>query len=1184
MTESLPHYFDWFPGSHRRGQQARLADDQNRTESFICNERRPNILSQLRPSARQHSDEADEHALEKMTITMSSSNISLAPGISFVLRNPLASSTTLLRPSGSLPRRPRPHQHVRDFRLSMWSSYLDPNFQKEIQRRYRRVEKHRYIVALNRKLSWDRHFPIDSKHAGLKGFRCSAWGGQDSRGGGRWVNVDDLKSVDDFHRHSQEPQYGNAPANRRIVYEYVRDKSPMFGSKGANFTKPEPDATSRTDSSNDSADSIIYGQEGFRKRFHQYRDTSIEPEYEIDPITNRRTPKESSVTKKMAPMSDDKSVKVSKGCQSQFHDFEPPTATADKTSPESANDLNSHRDSLRKFLEYEEPLQKPDPDQDGLNVYDEKADYEFGQFYDCAGLELDYSDSVQNGLKHYDNKISDGKACSESEVEIAGSAHEPAEHDAEADHSSYSYSKRSKVKNLTEDPVMQAMNDCESTSTEPAGSVKKSDMASEPLDHFEHAMREYEVSEWDRQSLKRRYGDDLVRAIKDYEVKFPRSTTSSTSEKTDLEKQNPVMKALEEYKVTSEETKITHDGNGGRLDPVLKACREYKIASQKEPVDSTAGAQTNLDRVLEPSEHGRFHAEKSTEVSNSQQENLLVQEGLEAYDEKINNYHSPFNGKNRPINTISFSPKSLNDRKFKPVVDDAAEDLDQLRASDVRAASGIIKGPVKENEAQKTARRRELQHDSETFCHTTAPPFEKVQGVEVSRKLVEDLRIEHSELLNHAAHARGRIDAKIAEVEAGWPEEPTRSPRKMTGNFVRDFPEEFEASWAANPGSETLMSKSKAGKDSNTEPFIIGTAPNESYSANPGNPRMETSLDRALSQNVERKVEDLMQGEGDIAPTVRLFSPPESQQKLEKFASRYTDMSRRRTADFMPKSVGEKDSSPIRAAQSIYEDANGEGNPAHREVQVFQPAPLETKYTNTSASSGGQSLDPLANTSEPTLYKILAYDPTMQSVSTAETTSIVPDSSDPLTPAEVLLRLSNPSKFFPHFSALQSQGYEIVAGSGDVLVFRKVRSGSAAVASSRNIKSEGDAAAELAAAERMRVTNPIDGMQAAPMAATGDFASPTGFVNHDLPRGSEEEIPFKSNIDVRREEPVFSGRRNWEDVSEKDEREKKKKGGKSRARKVFVGAVGVAGFSYALGVMSEFFRAGAAGGKGPGGV
>ncbi|EKD19629.1 conserved serine-threonine rich protein [Drepanopeziza brunnea f. sp. 'multigermtubi' MB_m1] len=1122
---------------------------------------------------------------------MSSLNISSAPGISVVLRNPLASSTTLLRPSGSLPRRPRPHQHVRDFRLSMWSSYLDPTFQKETQRRYRRIEKHKYIVALNRKLSWDRHFPIDSKHAGLKGFRCSAWRGQDSGGGGRWLNVDDLKSVDDFHRHSQEPQSGgNAPArNRRIVYEYIRDKSPMFGSKGANFTKPEPDATSRTDSSNDSANSITYGQEGFRKRFHQYMDTSIEPEYEIDPITNRRTPKESSVTKKMAPSSDDNSVKVSKEYQSQFHEFEPPTASADKTSPESANDFNSHRDSSRKLLELEEPLQKTGPDQDGLNVYDEKADYEFGKFYDCAGLELDYSDSVQNGLKHYDNKISGGKACTESEDKIAKSAHEPAEHDAEADHSSCSYSKRSEVKTLTEDPVMQAMNDCESTPTEPAGSVKKSDMASEPLGHFEHATKEYDVSEWYRQSLKRRYGDDLVRAIKDYEVKFPRSTMSSTSGETDLEKQNPVMKALEEYEITSEETKITHDGNGGRLDPVLKACREYKIASQKEPVDSmellsAAGAQSNLDRVLKPPEHGRSHAEKSAEVSNSQQENLPVQEGLEAYDEKINNYHLPFNGKNRPINTFSFSPKSFNDRKFKPVVDDAAEDLDLLRSSDVRAASGITKGHLKENEAQKTARRRELQHDFETFCHTTAPPFEKVPGLENSRKLVEDLRIEHSELLNHAAHARGRIDAKIAEVEAGWPEEPTRSPRKMTGNFVRDFPEEFEASWAANPGSETLMSKSKAGKDSNTEPFIIGTAPNEPYSANPGNPRMETSLDRALSQNVERKVEeDLMQGEGDIAPTVRLFSPPESQQKIDKNASRHTDMSRRRTADFMPKSAGEKDSSPIRAVQSIYEDAHGEGNPAHREVPVFQPAPFETKYTNTSAS-GGQSSDSLAKTPEPTLYKILAYDPTMQSVSTAETTSIVPDSSDPLTPAEVLLRLSNPSKFFPHFSALQSQGYEIVAGSGDVLVFRKVRSGPAAVASSKIIKSEGDAAAELAAAERMRVTNPIDGMQAPPMAATGDFASPTGFVNHDLPRGSEDEIPFKSNIDVRREEPVFSGRRNWKDVSNKGERGKKKKGGKGRARKVFVGAIGVAGFSYALGVMSEFFRAGAAGGKGPGGV
>ncbi|KAJ4287840.1 hypothetical protein N0V88_007550 [Collariella sp. IMI 366227] len=64
----------------------------------------------------------------------------------------------------------------------------------------------------------------------------------------------------------------------------------------------------------------------------------------------------------------------------------------------------------------------------------------------------------------------------------------------------------------------------------------------------------------------------------------------------------------------------------------------------------------------------------------------------------------------------------------------------------------------------------------------------------------------------------------------------------------------------------------------------------------------------------------------------------------------------------------------------------------------------------------------------PSLYKILVWDPTMQTIETAETTSVVPDATSPLTPAEVLLRISNPAKFFPHFAPLQAKGFEIVAG------------------------------------------------------------------------------------------------------------------------------------------------------------
>ncbi|KAI0970176.1 hypothetical protein F4678DRAFT_437733 [Xylaria arbuscula] len=206
-----------------------------------------------------------------------------------------------------------------------------------------------------------------------------------------------------------------------------------------------------------------------------------------------------------------------------------------------------------------------------------------------------------------------------------------------------------------------------------------------------------------------------------------------------------------------------------------------------------------------------------------------------------------------------------------------------------------------------------------------------------------------------------------------------------------------------------------------------------------------------------------------------------------------------------------------------------------------------------------------AQPDEPTVYKILAYDPNLQTVNVAETTSVVPDLASPLSPTEVLLRLSNPTKFFPHFAPLQSEGFEIISGGGDLLVFRQVRH------------------PKVGTQAGATPVNPIDMMgrsTAVPNAAA--FVSPTGFVNYDVPPVVEEsaEPPFRSNINVRREEPVFSGQKTASRQREK-EREKSQKSGRSTGEKVAIGGVWAAGIAYALGVVSEYFYTGGTDGKGP---
>ncbi|KAI0426680.1 hypothetical protein F5Y09DRAFT_56296 [Xylaria sp. FL1042] len=203
-----------------------------------------------------------------------------------------------------------------------------------------------------------------------------------------------------------------------------------------------------------------------------------------------------------------------------------------------------------------------------------------------------------------------------------------------------------------------------------------------------------------------------------------------------------------------------------------------------------------------------------------------------------------------------------------------------------------------------------------------------------------------------------------------------------------------------------------------------------------------------------------------------------------------------------------------------------------------------------------------AQPDEPTVYKILAYDPTMQTINVAETTSVVPDLAAPLSPTEVLLRLSNPTKFFPHFAPLQAEGFEIVSGGGDILVFRQVRP------------------AKAAAQGGTTSVNPIDMMgrsAAVPNAAA--FVSPTGFVNYDVPRVEEESLEsiFRSNIEVRREEPVFSGQK----LFSQNQGRKKSKKSRSAGERAIIGGVWVAGISYALGVVSEYFLTGGTDGKGP---
>lgn len=377
-----------------------------------------------------------------------------------------------------------------------------------------------------------------------------------------------------------------------------------------------------------------------------------------------------------------------------------------------------------------------------------------------------------------------------------------------------------------------------------------------------------------------------------------------------------------------------------------------------------------------------------------------------------------------------------------------------------------------------------------------------------------------------ASQAVKSAKARAAEAEPEQREASTPSERQLTGNYVRDFPEEFEKSW-----TETLS-----------------TAPSETVQPN--------DVFMYESQNMD----------GGLEGAFGRPSPAKIQPALDRHlgdeAHMKTSNKELRNEESHSEAVQDPESTP----------------PAY--VKQYEAAPSSAERAAETAALDTINHDSMG---EPTLYKILAYDPTMQKIEVAETSSFVPDTASALTPADALLRLSHPTRFFPHFAPLKAEGYEIISGTGDVLVFRKVRPETVKPTELDAAHNEpAFATAEPGMAETR--INPID-MTGKPRfsPASANFASPTGYVNYDnIPETTASKLPppppkIKYNIDVHREEPVFSGPK----ARGSDGQTGKKK---SLGKRLVVGGVWVAGISYALGVIAEFFTTGGVDGMGAQGL
>ncbi|KAL8908811.1 MAG: hypothetical protein Q9171_005287 [Xanthocarpia ochracea] len=223
----------------------------------------------------------------------------------------------------------------------------------------------------------------------------------------------------------------------------------------------------------------------------------------------------------------------------------------------------------------------------------------------------------------------------------------------------------------------------------------------------------------------------------------------------------------------------------------------------------------------------------------------------------------------------------------------------------------------------------------------------------------------------------------------------------------------------------------------------------------------------------------------------------------------------------------------------------------------------------TATNEGQEGLQPVSFSTDvkkqSTVYSVLAYDPSIQQVTTAEMASSSESSSERrLSLSEALSSLTEPVKFLPQLTALQSQGFEIVSSDTNILVLKKSNKAAPPMA---------DVQATADKKEHPRFINPIDGTTT---------QTEKDFTIHDSKErpptiGGEEAEQTLSAYKVRRKEDVFSGSggNRWDDhrgTSRKSRYRRTNRTRRTTKRMLWVG-LWTAGCCYVVGAITELLRA-----------
>jgi hypothetical protein len=386
------------------------------------------------------------------------------------------------------------------------------------------------------------------------------------------------------------------------------------------------------------------------------------------------------------------------------------------------------------------------------------------------------------------------------------------------------------------------------------------------------------------------------------------------------------------------------------------------------------------------------------------------------------------------------------------------QDLDLLRASDVRASMKSTRRTKQDSDVAKKDQRQKLENKFITRQHEDEYLSDAFSNtvMESSKKL--------SESLNSLWHrVRDKVQS-LSVIEEGAPEHPKgeetnlqekghKSQRpvsvvqKVACKPLQPFTpsrEVLEAERQNEARTQSLRKESMEAKAKAAEQNKKGTALAQEIKAayedqygpitidhRQGSglahiDRLAEQIKAAKLQAERTAIQDMIAQADSVYRDVKRTNS-EVSAKLNSIKARIELT----TSDLLPPPAAERLTADLRSIFPAVKDTAA----SKKTSKEVSPVPVSQPDSTPSQVS---------QTTSPSLFKVLAYDSSTLQMTIAETTSSLSamgeTDSQPLHPTEVLSRLNNVAKFLPYFAQMENQGYEIVSGSGDVLVFKKVRS------------------------------------------------------------------------------------------------------------------------------------------------